>query len=314
MELDSIVAASILSKAFQREHLGHQITSLHQIDLQTFLNIATSIIDSNQFAIFLDFGSDLIDIINEILPTNQFLIFDHHNLNDGSNSPQINHINPIYCNINDIDKISCSGISYLFAQSLNPKNIDLHYLAIIGALGDEQNIGNKKMFQGINKTFLDLAENDGKIRTEVNIAISRFQPIDEALANTLPIVIPPISNNLPEARKFLRQNNIKIVDDLNDPRNLQDLSKKEQQTLTNNLVKIANEIPGTEFAILLKKIIHTNYIFSDFGDKDIFSDGYELIKIMQKCIDNNKIDSVIALLLGDNDAKKEILNISNNMM
>jgi hypothetical protein len=312
MEIDSVVSASILSKAFQREYLGHQITSLPQINLKTIQNIASVITDSNQFAIFLDFGSKLIDTINEVLPLNQFLILDHHDLNSSSTSSQINHLNPFLCNIdniNTINQISCSGISYLFAQSLNPKNIDLHFFAILGALSEGQNSGNKKIFQGINKTFLDLAENDGKIQTEVNIAISRFQPLDEALANTLPLEIPPISNNLSEAQKFLKQNNIKIVDDLNDPRNLQDLSKREQQALTNNIVMLANEIPGTEFAILLKKIIHTNYIFTDFGEKEIIADGYELLKIMQKCIVNNRIDTVIAFLLGDKEAKKEALEI-----
>ena len=63
--------------------------------------------------------------------------------------------------------------------------------------------------------------------------------------------------------------------------------------------------------LLKEKIVQTFYIFTDFQDVTYLSDGYELIKIIETILEENRSDLIIAFLLGDRESKKEIIEIRN---
>ena len=75
-------------------------------------------------------------------------------------------VNPLLHGIDGSRDIAASGVSYLFARTLDAKNVDLSPLGLVGALGDQQDKGEKKSLKGVNT----LIEEE---------AISRGAPLEE---------------------------------------------------------------------------------------------------------------------------------------
>ena len=77
-------------------------------------------------------------------------------------------------NLNNKEKISSSGLTYLFAKKLNPKNQDLAKLAILGMIGDRL----EKEIDRLNHDIL----NDGNIKKKRGLLIyPATRPINKTL-------------------------------------------------------------------------------------------------------------------------------------
>src|SRR3989338_2311569 len=76
--------------------------------------------------VFVDFSSGKLSYLKEEFGDNLF-VFDHHEKTDVAHP---NHFSPFDFGINGGNEISASGIAFLFAKTLNEKNIDLVPLAI----------------------------------------------------------------------------------------------------------------------------------------------------------------------------------------
>jgi len=194
---------------------------------------------------------------------------------------------------------------------MDPNNIDLAPLALVGATGDLQNKGAKGTFQGVNQKILEDAQSIGKIQVETDIAISRNRPISHAIAYSLPEMIPGLSNSEEQARRFLEANNIKTTNELHEPRTLLDLTQLEKINLNKALVQYAIDEKqlGVEFA---KKIVTSVYLLKDYDPKSPLSDIREMSSLLNACGRTGHPSLGIAMLLGDQHAMQEALVESKN--
>lgn len=311
LDADGLSSAAILARTLQRANIGFQISILRQLENEVIQNIQNEIHIYYRFIIFSDFGSGQIDLLKKTLNLNDFLILDHHTPVANEQAQEVNHINPYFFGIEGSNELSGAGVCYFFALAMNPKNIDLSPIALVGATGDLQNKGVKGTFQGTNLKVLEDAQSIGKIQIETDIAISRTRPISQAIAFTLPENLPGISGDEEQARRFLEANNIKTTNELHEPRTLLDLTQLEKVSLNKALINYAiNEKQlGIEFT---KKLVTTVFILKDYDPKSPFSDIREMSSLLNACGRRGHPSLGIATLLGDQQALQEALAESKN--
>ena len=87
--------------------------------------------------VFADFAGRIAPILSDLnRGRNLTLILDHH-VAEASTDPKVHNLDPCLYGLKGDRDISGSTTCYLFARTLDPANIDLAYLAAIGAVGDE---------------------------------------------------------------------------------------------------------------------------------------------------------------------------------
>ncbi|MHA1519601.1 MAG: DHH family phosphoesterase [Promethearchaeota archaeon] len=303
LDADGLSAAAILGKVFERKEIGYQITILRQLEIQYIQKIAEEQTKSNRFIIFSDFGTGQLNFIKENLQSNNYLILDHHKPEDISLEPSVNHINPYFYDVKGEDEISGAGVCYLFGKSMDPENIDLASIAIVGAIGDMQNNQEKGAFHGLNTLILEDAVKSGKVEVDFNLAISRTKPLPNAIAYSLPIKIPNLSNNVLHVEEFLRLNQIRFTNEIEEPRAFLDLSDLEKKTLLNALLKFAIVEAGLAPKVG-KQLVANIYILKDYDEKHRISDAREMSGLLNACGRSDNSALGIAALLGDERSLK----------
>ena len=289
LDSDGLTSAAILASALKRANISYQLSVLPQLETKYIENIKQEIISYNRFIIFSDFGTGQLRFLKKELEINNYLILDHHQPENLKEKPDIFHVNPYYYDISGESEISAAGVCYYFAKALDPKNIDLSSLAIIGALGDMQNKGDKGTFIGANKSILDDAIKTGKITLEKDLAINRRQPLHIALAYSLPEKLPAISGSEQNAKLFLNSLQIKMENEWNDRRTLLNLSTNERKTLLKALI---NEGGGGN--------LMTN--FYNLSNFDPVSDAKEMSKLLNACGRLGFSSLGITSLMGDKES------------
>jgi hypothetical protein len=87
--------------------------------------------------VFADFAGRIAPILSDLnRGRNLTLILDHH-VAEASTDSKVHNLDPCLYGLKGDRDISGSTTCYLFAHTLDPANIDLAYLAAIGAVGDE---------------------------------------------------------------------------------------------------------------------------------------------------------------------------------
>jgi len=292
LDSDGLSSAAILAYSLRRADISYQLSVLPQLETKYIEEIKQEIISYNRFIIFSDFGTGQLEFLKNELGSKNYLILDHHQPENLKEKPDIFHVNPYYYEISGESEISAAGVCYLFAKTLDPKNIDLSSLAIIGALGDMQNIGGK--FVGANKSILDDAIKSGKISVERDLAIWRHQPLSKALAYSLPEKLPTISGDEEKAMLFLNSLQIKMVDEWNEKRTLLKLSTNEKKTLVKALIS-----EGGSGKLM------TNYF--NLSNFDPISDAKEMSKLLNACGRLGFPSLGISSLMGDKNALKKAI-------
>jgi len=137
-DADGVSGAAIASIALKKIGLQHEIKFVR------YLNEDIIKEHSNDFIFFIDVGNGNI---NEIVKNKiNCVIADHH----FTEKKFKNSLNPFYYGIDGDSEISASGLSYLISINISPVNASI---AIIGAIGDLQDLRQKKLI-GLNREIL----------------------------------------------------------------------------------------------------------------------------------------------------------------
>lgn len=311
LDADGLSAAGILANTFNRDKIPFQITILKQLEEQYFPEIKKNMEENRQFIIFSDFGSGQLNLFQKYSIDSNFIIIDHHVILKEKEDQEI-HINGFLANsyiaqVNGSQEISAAGMTYLFAKILNPSNINLSYLAIVGAIGDIQNVGTQKSFIGENLAILNDAESEKLIVKSSEPAITRSKPLTTALFYNSTIDIPDFKKDIKNISSFLSKIGIKEKNDYGDIRTLADLSPSEKIKLTNELIKIALKTPNFNPASL-DDMIETNYLISTVDKYPQIYDGKDFSKMLNACGRLNNSSAALSMLLtfSDDSIKKTI--------
>ncbi|MBW2479758.1 MAG: DHH family phosphoesterase [Deltaproteobacteria bacterium] len=131
---DGLSSGAILTRAFERAGFAIRRFCLEKpypALLQKVYEQEGGII------VFADFAGRIAPILSDLnRGRNLTLILDHH-VAEASTDPKVHNLDPCLYGLKGDRDISGSTTCYLFAHTLDPDNIDLAYIAAIGAVGDE---------------------------------------------------------------------------------------------------------------------------------------------------------------------------------
>ncbi|WP_455143630.1 DHH family phosphoesterase [Candidatus Hodarchaeum mangrovi] len=251
---DGLTAATILGTALAREKIPYQIQILKHLEYSALEKI-NRINQGEITVIFLDLGSGVIDGFSNWDEKKSVFIIDHHYLEENIQIPKhVELLNPHIYSIDGSSEISGSGIAYLIAKEMNPRNIDQAKLAIIGALGDYQDKGEKSSLLGLNKQIVNDAIKTNQINeTEAVWFFDRSRSIKSVLWSSRLIEF----NNEIELESFLEDSGIQLYDKDRE-RIFYDLSYDECKNIASKLIEYGveqREIIKTDYRLLNEEIV-----------------------------------------------------------
>lgn len=236
-DCDGITSSSIIIKALKRLDKKFSVKILTRIEEDSFEKLP-----KDKIIIFLDLASGSLDKIQDAGLEEVFII-DHHELTQEIPS-NVNMVNP---QLHDKEKISSSGLAYLFAKELDPKNKDLAKIAVLGMIGDQMDDDIEKLNHDILK--------DGEVQKKRGLMIyPSTRPLNRVLEFCSNPYIPGVTGDTEGTLELLREAN------LNNPGkaypNLIDLTEDEMEKLVTAIMlrnpKVKNrEIIGNIFLIKL---------------------------------------------------------------
>jgi RecJ-like exonuclease len=326
IDADGLAAGAILGKALYRENLPFQITVLRQLEREEIKKIGNN--EFNHFMIFSDFGSgQYLELQKEMILHNykgKFIILDHHLPQNISNKDQVKdiedihvetnpwHINPYFYKYDGSYEISSAGLCYFFARSLNEINMDLSPVAIIGAIGDIQNQGPHKAFQGLNSYILKEALNAKLIEIIDDLNFSSIKPLNEAIAYSNDVQLPGLTNDANKTLKFLQTIGI-LMENLNGSiKTLNNLNKDEKQKISSAIIEYASLKLEIEPNQIIEKLIANRYILPNEKELEL-KDADEFSNLLNACGRTESSSLGIAIAMGDrkkayHQAKEILLN------
>ena len=224
LDADGIAAASILSKALDREGIHHTVTCMKLDQIPD--------VEPADLILFSDLGSGQLNHLSHLDHCAK-IILDHHPPLEYSVHNAV-HVNPNLSGYDGSSEISGAGISYLFARALDRENADLAPLAIVGACGDMQDFGR---LSGLNREILEDAHSTGLLEYGDDLLLyGRYtRPLFKSLQYFSDPFVPGITGNEFGSKQLLETLNIgkKDVQWVT----LSDLSFQEKKILASELVK-----------------------------------------------------------------------------
>lgn len=195
IDADGLTSAAIICTALKRAGREYSIEFVRQLDESALNTIADS---NHSVTVFTDLGSGLLDKIKS-LGVNA-VISDHH-------TPQgdcPNHLNPHVFGFNGAYEISGSGTTYLLACAMG-NNSDLADLAVVGAVGDLQNIKNGQLI-GLNRQIVEMGQKIGTINCRRDLVLfgKQTRPVFKMLQYSSDPYFPGLSGNEDACIKFLK--------------------------------------------------------------------------------------------------------------
>lgn len=232
IDSDGISAVSILATILNKLKYKYSVSLISQLDNPTLDSLSN---EAYHCYVFVDLGSGQLKSVVSKLKDKKVFILDHHYPQNTSINENIVHVNPMLFGIDASKEISASGVVYLFSKYLHEDTNKLSYLALIGAIGDQQ-CSNE--FVSLNKEILDDALKSNKLIIQKGIRFfgSQTRPLHKLLEYSTDPYIPDVSGSNQGSIEFL--NNLGIEYKIgNKFRKLNSLNENEMKILIKGIVK-----------------------------------------------------------------------------
>jgi len=209
IDSDGITGGSIAAEALERAGIPSKVTFLKKLDTATVEAIKNEnpplawFCDLGAGALHLMEGMDAVitdhhipteapaprsrrDLFDYIEASNRILMLNPHDLGRGS------------------DDISGSGTTYIVAKALDPRNVDLSAIAVVGAVADMQEQEYRRL-AGFNREILEDGVAAGVLEATVDLRLfgRETRAIHKLLQYSSDPLLPRLTNNEEACLAFL---------------------------------------------------------------------------------------------------------------
>lgn len=313
LDADGITSGSIMAMALRR--MGARFS------LRTVSDLNSSVVekmkaDGRDFYVITDLGGGWASHLRKALG-DKWVIIDHHEITEEEiltdDGGQI--LNPWKFGIDGGREVSAGGMAYMVASALDFKNRDLSAIAVVSAVADRQDQGDKKSFFGLNAEILKTAQSLGLVSVDLDIILTgrETRPVHEALAYTLFHYIDGLTWNTEACYLLLKNAGIKLKDDGGRWRALAEFSQEEKSTIVEAVAKFVDSSDKRVSDILLDDLIGYVYTLSREDKRSQLRDAREFSTMLNACGRIGKAGVGIAMCLGDRNmalsAGEEIMDM-----
>lgn len=229
IDADGIAAGAIAIQTLKRLGKKHSIECIKQLDNLVLEHLKN---ENHELVWFTDLGGSISKNSSDI----NKVITDHHSCSDDGNCSF--HLNPHFFDLDGSFQISGAGVTYLVSKAIDNNNIDLSFLAVVGACGDLQDRRNCKLV-GMNRKILDDAKQAGVLDSKIDLRYfgRETRPIYKLLQYSNDPLIPGISGREEASITFLNDLKIKMKDKDN-WRKWIDLDKNERRKIISKILNL----------------------------------------------------------------------------
>ncbi len=292
IDCDGLTSGSIITKALIRE--GAKCT------LRTSKEFSQNVIDSlkqdsRDFHIVTDLGGGFANNLDQALGE-EWIVLDHHQISETEHeNPRV--INAWKYGIDGGTEICAGGMAYLAAKSLDEKNSDLSAVAVVAALGDRQDQGERKSFTGKNFEIANTAKELGLLDIDLDLLLvgRETRPLPDALAFTSQPFIEGLTWNRDTCLSLLNSSGIQLKDG-GRWRVPAELNEDEKRKVIEEITKFTSGKNATD---IMSELIGYTYTFPREDRRSFLRDGREFSTMLNSCGRISKSGVGIAICMGD---------------
>jgi len=292
LDCDGLTSGSIITKALIRAGANCTVRTSKEFSKKIVESFKT---DSRDFHIVTDLGGGFAKDLNEAVGDN-WIVLDHHQISDEEKENQ-NVINAWNYGIDGGSEICAGGMAYLASVALDEKNSDLSAIAVVSALGDRQDQGERKSFVGKNFEIANVAKEEGLVDIDLDLLLvgRETRPLADALAFTSQPFIEGLTWNRDTCLSLLNSSGIQLKDE-GRWRVPAELNEEEKRQVIEAITKFTSEKNSTEIA---SELIGYTYTFPREDKLSFLRDGREFSTMLNSCGRINRSGVGMAVCMGD---------------
>ncbi len=292
IDCDGLTSGSIITKALIRAGAKCTVRTSKEFSKNVTESFKT---DSRDFHIVTDLGGGFAKTLDETLNDN-WVVLDHHQIPDEELDNQ-NVINSWKYGIDGGVDICAGGMAYLASMALDEKNSDLSAIAVVSALGDRQDQGERKSFAGKNFEIVSTAKEQGLVDTDLDLLLvgRETRPLPDALAFTSQPFIEGLTWNRDTCLSLLNSSGIELKDE-GRWRVPAELNEEEKRQVIEAITKFTAGKNATE---IMSELIGYTYTFPREDKRSFLRDGREFSTMLNSCGRISRSGVGMAICMGD---------------
>jgi single-stranded-DNA-specific exonuclease len=292
IDCDGITSGSIITKALIRAGAKVTTKAVKEMSPGAIKMMQNA---SRDVHIITDLGGGFAKHLDEGLGDRWFVL-DHHEI------PPEEHDNPRVINawkygIDGGSEICAGGMAYLAARSLDRHNSDLAPIAVVSALGDRQDKGEKKSFVGKNAEIAEEAKANGQLQIDVDLLLvgRETRQLVDAIAFTSQPFIEGLTWNRDASLSLLMSAGISLKEG-GRFRTPSDLTDDEKRVLIEAITKFSSSQNASQ---IMEELIGYTYTFPGEERRSFLRDAREFSTMLNSCGRIGRAGVGIAICMGD---------------
>ena len=292
IDCDGLTSGSIITKALIRAGAKCTLRTSKEFSKNVAESFKT---DSRDFHIVTDLGGGFGQEMNQNLG-DDWIILDHHQIPETEiDNPNV--INAWKYGVDGGVEICAGGMAYLASIALDEKNSDLSSIAVVSALGDRQDQGERKSFTGKNFEIAETAKNLGLVEIDLDLLLvgRETRPLPDALAFTSQPFIEGLTWNRDACLSVLNSSGIELKEG-GRWRVPAELNEDEKRMVIESITKFTSGKNATE---IMSELIGYTYTFPREDKRSFLRDGREFSTMLNSCGRINRSGVGMAVCMGD---------------
>jgi len=292
LDCDGITSGSIVTKSLIRSGARCTVRTVNDFNHNLVEKMKN---DSRELHIITDLGGGFAKDLDTALDNN-WIVVDHHQIPEEEFDNE-RVINAWKYNIDGGTEISAGGMTYLVSQALHKENTDLAWIAVVSALGDRQDQGEKKSFLGINLEIASTAKKNNQVEIDLDVLLvgRETRSLPDALAFTSHPFIEALTWNRDACLSLLNSSGIKLKDGSR-WRVLAELTEDEKRILLQSISKFTSNKNATE---IMDELVGYTYTLSGEDKRSFLRDAREFSTMLNSCGRIRKAGVGVAICMGD---------------
>ena len=299
LDADGIIAGSIMAMALRRMGARYSVRAVSDMNSSVVENMKA---EGRDFYVITDLGGGWASNLRKALD-NKWVIIDHHEITEEEilTDDEAQILNPWKFGIDGGKEVSAGGMAYMVASTLDLKNRDLSAMAVVSAVADRQDQGDKRSFFGLNAEILKTAQSLGLVSVDIDIILTgrETRPPHEALAYTLFHYIDGLTWNSEACYVLLKNAGIKLKDNGGRWRVLAEFSQEEKSAIVEAVAKFVGSSDKRLSEVLLDDLIGYVYTLAREDKRSLLRDAREFSTMLNACGRIGRAGVGIALCMGD---------------
>ncbi len=299
IDADGISAGAIATMTVDRLGIDHRTVFIPKITAESIEMINTA---PEDYVWICDLGSGYLSEFSR----SNLIITDHHVPDPKWRKKQtvldsfvdIDHLNPHVYGHDGSYEVCGAGMTYLLSKAVDANNIDLAYLAVVGAVGDFQDTNYSKLVS-INRDILNDAVSAGDVIVEDDLRMfgRETRPLVQFFQYCNEPRLQGLTDNAPGCMDMLEFLNIPLKQD-GRMRVWNDLSREEKERVIDQVLEL---LPVEE----QKRAYGEMYTLPKFDRGTGLGDAKEYATVLNSCGRYDDAETGMRICFGEPEALKD---------